>query len=114
MAVREDLERQLVGTPGLTRRPAGRGAGFVYSVGDQEIAHFHGEERIDVRLTREHIPGLRASGAFDARVRTRGPSADWVAVRLSEPSDLLLALRLVKEAMRLQTTGPPHGTPSEG
>jgi hypothetical protein len=56
---------------------------------------------MDVRLTREHIPELKARGAFDARVRTRGPSSDWVAIRLAEPSDLPPAIRLVEEAIRV-------------
>src|ERR1700689_2845701 len=108
MKVREELERRLMAIPGLARRPARRGEGFVYCNGDLEIAHFHGDERIDVRLTREHIPKLKIAGAFDARVRTRGPSADWVAVTVSDPRDLSLALRLVNEALRVQPGSLPR------
>jgi Family of unknown function (DUF5519) len=100
MSVREELERRLGETSGLVRLPARRGPGSVYLAGNQEIVHFHGDERMDVRLTRERIPELKAQGAFDERVRTRGPSADWVAVRVSVESDLPMALRLVKEAIR--------------
>jgi hypothetical protein len=100
MAVREELERALIGTPGLIRRPSRRGTGHTYSVGDREIAHFHGDERLDVRLTRERISLRLAESPFDARVRTRGPSADWVAVRVVESHDITLALSLVAEAMR--------------
>jgi luciferase-like monooxygenase len=113
MSVREEVEGALCRLPGLEPRPARSGRGFSYFFEGQEIAHFHGEERIDVRLTRERIPELKARGAFDARVRTRGPSADWAAVRLSEPSDLSLALRLVKEAIRIHrgpAAGPTPGT----
>jgi luciferase-like monooxygenase len=102
MPVRDELERALVGIPGIARRKSRRGPGLVYFVADQEIAHFHGDARLDVRLTREHIPRLKAEGAFDERVRTRGPTADWVAIRISEVNDLSLALRLVKEAVRVQ------------
>jgi hypothetical protein len=99
MSVREELERRLVVIQGVVRRPARRGRGHSYFVGEQEIAHFHGEERMDVRLTRERIQQRLAEGGFDPRVRTRGPSADWVAVRVVEAPDLPLALSLAAEAV---------------
>jgi hypothetical protein len=105
MSVRDDLERKLGEIPELVRRPARRGTGFVYLVGGREVAHFHGDERMDVRLTRERIRLLKAQGVFDERVRSRGPSADWVAVRVSEGSDLPLAVRLLREAIGVQLIG---------
>lgn len=56
-----------------------------------------------MRLTRERISALRADGAFDARVTTRGPSAQWVAVRLRAPSDAEYAVHWVEEAVRAHT-----------
>jgi hypothetical protein len=55
---------------------------------------------MDVRLTREQIHPRVFERAFDERVRTRGPSADWVAVRVAELEDLPLALSLVREAVQ--------------
>ncbi len=104
MSVRDELERRLGEMPGLVRRPARRGEGHVYLTGSCEIAHFHGDERMDVRLTRERILQLTAKDAFDERVRTRGPSADWVAVRIAETRDLPLALRLVTEAIQANSS----------
>jgi hypothetical protein len=100
MSVRNELERRLERYPRLERRPSRFGDSHSYFVGGREIAHFHGDERMDLRLTRERIRELKAEGALDPRVKTRGPSADWAAVRLVEPGDVALALQLMDEAMR--------------
>jgi hypothetical protein len=100
MPVRDDLERKLTEIPGVARRPSRSGHTHAYFVGDREIAHFHGDQRLDVRLTRERIRELVSDGAFDERVKTRGPSADWVAVSVVGVRDIALALFLVQEALR--------------
>jgi hypothetical protein len=100
MSVREELERRLAEIPGLTHRASRWGHSLAYFVGDREIAHFHGDGRMDVRLTKERIRELKAEHRLDGRVKTRGPSAEWAAVALSTPKDLPLALSLVEDAMR--------------
>jgi Family of unknown function (DUF5519) len=100
MSVRDELERRLTEIPDVTRRPSRWGHAHAYFVGDREIAHFHGDQRLDVRLTRERIRQFVSERAFDERVKTRGPSADWVAVRLLEARDLPLALSLIQEAVQ--------------
>jgi len=100
MSVRDELERRLTEIPGVVRRPSRRGHGDTYFTGNREIAHFHGDQRLDVRLTREQIHQRVAERAFDERVRVRGPSADWVAVRVAEVEDLPLALSLVEQAVQ--------------
>jgi len=98
--VRAELERRLAELPGLTRRPSRFGDSFSYFVAEREIAHFHGDARMDVRLTREAIPELKAAGRLDGRVRTRGPSAQWASVTLGSTSDIAYAVELVEEAVR--------------
>jgi hypothetical protein len=100
MSVRDELERKLTEIPGVVRRPSRRGHGHTYFTGDREIAHFHGELRLDVRLTKERIRQRLAERAFDERVHIRGPSADWVAVTVVGGQDIALALSLVREAIR--------------
>jgi hypothetical protein len=99
-SIRSQVERALGGIPGLTARPARRGSGFEYTVGDREVAHFHGERRMDVRLGRTAIALRKSLGGFDRRVRTRGPSADWVAVELSGVDAVALVRALVAELVR--------------
>ena len=100
MTVRKDIERKLREIPGLSRRRSRFGDAYSFFVGDREIAHFHGDGRMDIRLTRQLIRERKADGALDPRVRTRGPSADWATVPLDEVRDLALALELVEDAMR--------------
>lgn len=99
-AVRAELERRLSQLPGLERRPSRHGDSRSYFVAEREIAHFHGDERMDVRLTKERIREFRELGRLDARIATRGPMAEWVAVRLNGASDLAFALDLVEAAIR--------------
>jgi Luciferase len=100
MSVREELEQELARIPGLVRRPSRWGREHAYFVGDREIAHFHKDGRMDVRLTKELIRERKVEHALDERVHTRGPSAEWASVTLSTPTDLPLAISLVEEAMR--------------
>ena len=99
MPVRDDLERKLMEIPGLTRRPSRWGHTYAYHVGDREIAHFHGDQRLDVRLTKERIRELKSEGGLDERVRTRGASAEWASVSVREARDVAFAVYLVQEAV---------------
>jgi luciferase-like monooxygenase len=100
MSVREELERRLLEIPGLNPGPSRYGHGTSYFTGGREIAHFHGETRMDVRLTRDEIRQRKAEGTLDPRIRTRGPSAEWVEVQVVTTGDLAFALGLVEDAVR--------------
>ncbi len=97
-SVREELDRRLSEIPGVVRRPSRWGHASAVHVGDREIAHFHGDQRLDVRLTKERIREYRSENAFDERVSTGGSSADWVTVRVLEARDIPLALQLIQDA----------------
>jgi hypothetical protein len=100
MSVRQELEVQLAEIPGLERRRSRHGDSFSYFLADREIAHFHGDGRMDLRLTKERIRELRADGAIAPRVKVGGPSANWVAIRLASARDIALAMSLIDEAIR--------------
>lgn len=100
MTVRSDLEALLTQLPGLTRQRSRFGDAYSYFLGAREIAHFHGDGRMDVRLTHQRIRQMKMEGSLDARVRTRGPAAEWATVALGEARDVALALEMVEEAMR--------------
>lgn len=100
MSVRDELERRLPEISGVARRPSRRGPGHTYFAGDREVARFHGDQRLDVRLTRVRIRRQVSDRGFDERVRTRGRFADWVAVRVAGLHDLPPALSFVEEAVR--------------
>ena len=100
VSVRQELERRLTEIPEVVRRPSRWGHESAYHVGGREIAHFHGDQRLDVRLTKERIREYRSEGDFDERVTTRGSSAEWVTVRVLEGRDISLAVQLIQDAAR--------------
>lgn len=100
MTPRATLERNLSALPELESRPSRFGKSKSYYLGDREIAHFHRDSRMDVRLTKEGIRRLKSEGALDHRVRTRGASAEWAEVHVAAERDIPYAVYLVEEAIR--------------
>jgi hypothetical protein len=100
MSVREDIERRLGRVPGLAARESRYGHGLAFYVGRREVIHFHGEERMDVRLTAEVIQRRKREGVVDDRVRPEGGAPNWVKVRVTEARDVALAVVLAEEAVR--------------
>lgn len=97
---RSELERRLSSLPGLVRAPSRHGDGHSYFVAAREVAHFHGDARLDVRLTKERIRELKGAGSLDPRVETRGPTAEWATLRLHGLDDVPIAVELIEEAVR--------------
>jgi hypothetical protein len=85
---------------GISTRPSRYGHGPSYVTGGREIAHFHGETRLDVRLTRAEIRRRKVDRALDPRIHLRHASGDWAEVSVETPKDLAFALELVEEALR--------------
>lgn len=100
ISTRGKLELELVALPDLERRPSRFGDSLSYFVGGREIAHFHGDSRMDLRLTRSEIRRLQASHALDHRIKTRGSYAEWAAIQVREDSDIPFILSLVEAAIR--------------
>jgi len=100
VTVRHELERLLRELPGVDRRPSRYGHGSSYFTGGREIAHFHGNTRMDVRLTKEEIRLRTEERTLDPRIRTRGPSAEWAEVHVETEEDVPFAVALVEDAVR--------------
>jgi hypothetical protein len=100
MTVRRDIERRLTSIPGLTPRESRYGHGIAFYVGRREVVHFHGDQRMDVRLTARFILRRRREGGLDDRVTPEGGAPNWVKVRVTEPRDIALAVVLAEEAVR--------------
>jgi hypothetical protein len=100
MSIRGDIERRLREVPGLTPRESRYGHGLAFYVGRREVVHFHGEQRMDVRLTAGVIQRRRRENRFDDRVTPEGGAPNWVKVRVSEVRDIALAVVLAEEAVR--------------
>ncbi|MGC2288697.1 MAG: luciferase family protein [Thermoplasmata archaeon] len=100
MSVRGDIERRLKSIPGLTPRESRYGHGLAFFVGRREVVHFHGDQRMDVRLTAGVIQRRKREGGLDDRVTPEGGAPNWVKVRVSETRDISLAVVLAEEAVR--------------
>ena len=110
MDLRAEIERRLARLPGFRPGPPRRGHGSPFAVGGVELVHFHGSDRMDVRLGRGAIGAGRAAGTLDRRLKTRGPSADWASLPLTDLASVELGVRLAEEAA-LATLVPDRAPP---
>ena len=84
MTVRGEIERRLAEISGPTPRESRYGHGLAFYVGRRAVVHFHGDQRMDVRLTAEVIQRRTHEGGLDDRVSPEGGAPNWVKVRVSE------------------------------
>ncbi|MER6063053.1 luciferase family protein [Streptomyces sp. NPDC001792] len=105
---------QLATWPDLSQAVPSCGLGQAVSSAQGEIAHFHSDRDVDLRLTdraiRRFAKDLRDSGAI--RIV---PGSQWVTLRLDAASDVDLLLTLVSVALQAQQAGPdPRDRPAVG
>ncbi|MEU0333411.1 luciferase family protein [Streptomyces sp. NPDC006193] len=96
---------QLATWPDLRHAVPSCGLGRAVSSAQGEIAHFHSERDVDLRLTdraiRRFAKDLRGSGAI--RIV---PGSQWLTLRLDAASDVDLLLTLVSAALQAQQACP--------
>ena len=105
---------QLATWPDLSQAVPSCGLGQAVSSAQGEIAHFHSDRDVDLRLTdraiRRFARDLRDSGAI--RIV---PGSQWVTLRLDAASDVDLLLTLVSVALQAQQAAPdPLDRPAVG
>ncbi|MGW2488403.1 luciferase domain-containing protein [Streptomyces sp. NPDC001606] len=105
---------QLATWPDLNQAVPSCGLGQAVSSAQGEIAHFHSDRDVDLRLTdrciRRFAKDLRGSGAI--RIV---PGSQWVTLRLDAASDVDLLLTLVSVALQAQQSWPdPADRPPVG
>jgi hypothetical protein len=71
---------------------------LAYWVNGKEIAHFEGEDLIEIRLTRSAVRERRDALRADRRVHLRYSGSDWITVQFSSPEDIRSVLELVEAA----------------
>ena len=76
-------------------------------VNGKEVAHFHGADEIEIRLTKPVIRDRRAELKADDRVALRPSSSDWLTVTLRAPADVEFVVGLVEHAVAAHR--PPPG-----
>ncbi|BDM69795.1 hypothetical protein HEK616_32820 [Streptomyces nigrescens] len=114
MNLAEHANARLADWPALSQGRACCGARYCLCSGAQEIVHFHGDNKVDVHLTRDMIdrlrPALRNSSALEL------PAASgWVTVRLEAGSDIDLLATLVSAALLAtgRQPGPAASAPGD-
>jgi hypothetical protein len=93
--IRETIEREVGGWPGVEMRPH-RFGGVEFRVNGHEIGHLHGERMADlpfpVRMREELV------GAGKAQVHHVLPETGWVSYRIRQPEDVGSALELFRKS----------------
>ncbi|MFF9125585.1 luciferase family protein [Streptomyces sp. NPDC014889] len=96
---------QLATWPDLTEAVPSCGNGQALSSVGGEIAHFHSDRDVDLRLTVRAIRRLERDLRRFAAIRVV-PGSSWVTVRLDGSADVDLLMSLMSVALKAQQ-GPP-------
>ena len=88
---------------------------MAYWVNGKEIAHFHGQDSLELRLTRPVIRELRDQLKAEPHVKLRNASSDWLIMSFASAADVRFIASLAKraaEAHRPSTSVPPKPPPT--
>ncbi|MBL1082765.1 DUF5519 family protein [Streptomyces actinomycinicus] len=99
---------QLAIWPDLRPAVPSCGLGRAVSSVHGEIAHFHSERDVDLRLTDRAVRRL-AKDLKDSGAIRIVPGSQWVTLRLDAASDVDLLLTLVSVALKAQQAWPEPG-----
>lgn len=94
------LVSKLEKIPGLEDRPSKVAGGSAIFYKNKEIAHFHNNNEIDIRLTKKVIKGQGLSQPTDSKFHHhRGPSSEWIELRFRSQGQVDEVVRLFKLAL---------------
>ena len=98
--LRNDLVKRLSRIPGLEDRPSKVAGGSAIFFNDREIAHFHHDSEIDVRLTKKVIRREGLAHPSDSKIHHhRSPASEWIEIRFKNSKDVREVVRLFKLAL---------------
>jgi len=98
MTLQEQLTERILALPGVTAGTSRFSANPAFYRGKRELAHFHPDGVIDIRLTKAVIRELELAHADDPRLVLRRSASDWVEFRFTTAGDLDRAVELVEHA----------------
>ena len=93
-AMTELLRERLLAREGVTSGPSTLAKTTAFFAGGEELAHFHGDDEIDVRLPPRHQRDYVTRGP----VRPRPHPSPWIAIRFESEADVELALEMFDRA----------------
>ena len=94
MGIRERIEAEVTGWPGVEGRPH-RFDGVEFRVNGHEIGHLHGDRLADLPFPRRVREELVEAG--EAEVHHVMPQTGWVSYRIRQPEDVEGALALFRK-----------------
>jgi Family of unknown function (DUF5519) len=99
--LKKELVKQLERIPGLENRPSKVAGGSAIFFREKEIAHFHSDNEIDVRLTKKVIRQEGLIHPTDSKVhKNRAKSSEWFEIRFNDNKQVNEAVRLFKLALK--------------
>lgn len=103
-ALGKRLTVEILKIPGVSENPSQFSPLPAWWVDGKEIAHLHGGELIDIRLTKKEISARRSQLRNDDRV-SLGRN-DWITFKMLSQEDLSFVLGLMKVAARANRRKP--------
>lgn len=100
MKLRKELQARLLDHPEIELKKSRFADKEAFFVGKREIAHFHGNNEIDIRLTKAEIRKRGYAKTGDSRIHLRNPSGDWVEVGFRKEQDLDLVVEIASAAVK--------------
>ena len=103
--LRNELILKILSLPGIEERPSRLSSAktpksAAYFFKGREVAHFHHNHEIDLRLTRKLIRREGLQHPADSKIHQhRGSSSDWLEIRFQSRADVEEAVRLLRLAL---------------
>jgi len=99
--LKAELVKKLEKIPGLVNRQSKFAPIDAVFYKDKEIAHFHHDHEIDVRLTKKVIRSEGLNHPKGSKLhKHRSPSSEWIEIRYKKPADVTEVVRLFKLAVK--------------
>jgi hypothetical protein len=99
--LKDDLIEKLEKIKGLESRASKVAGGTALFYKGREIAHFHHNNEIDVRLTRKVIKEEGLHHPTDSNFHHhRGPSCDWIELRFRRKDHVEKVVKVIKRATK--------------
>ncbi|MCB0393491.1 MAG: DUF5519 family protein [Bdellovibrionales bacterium] len=100
ISLREELIEKLEKIPGLEDRPSKVAGGSAIFFRNKEIAHFHHDNEIDLRLSKKLIKSEKLIHPKDSKVHSgRSPTSNWIELRFKTKKDIDNIVRLFRLAI---------------
>ena len=99
--LKKELVKKLTEINGLEDKPSKVAGGSALFFRGKEIAHFHNNNEIDVRLTKKIIRKEGLSHFEDSKFhKHRSPNSEWIELRYRRQEHLAEVVRLIKLALK--------------